>query len=221
MLSDMAPMTNVQKMIMTAVSIAMVVLIYGMIVWKWGLFEMQGLFAGLTLVIAIIARMSPDRTATEFSIGAGSLTSVALLIGVARAIQVVLDQGGIVDSMVYGISVPIQELPATLSAVGMFFVQSILNFFIPSGSGQAYVTMPIMAPLADVVGVSRQVAVLAFQFGDGFSNILIPTQYVLIGILAMAGIPYDRWLRFILPFMVKVAIVGSLLLVVAVMIGYS
>jgi uncharacterized ion transporter superfamily protein YfcC len=103
----------------------------------------------------------------------------------------------------------------------MFFVQSILNFFIPSGSGQAYVTMPIMAPLADVVGVSRQVAVLAFQFGDGFSNILIPTQYVLIGILAMAGIPYDRWLRFILPFMVKVAIVGSLLLVVAVMIGYS
>jgi uncharacterized ion transporter superfamily protein YfcC len=182
---------------------------------------MQGLFAGLTLVIAIIARMSPDRTATEFSIGAGSLTSVALLIGVARAIQVVLDQGGIVDSMVYGISVPIQELPATLSAVGMFFVQSILNFFIPSGSGQAYVTMPIMAPLADVVGVSRQVAVLAFQFGDGFSNILIPTQYVLIGILAMAGIPYDRWLRFILPFMVKVAIVGSLLLAVAVMIGYS
>jgi uncharacterized ion transporter superfamily protein YfcC len=220
-LSDLAPMTNVQRLIMTAVGIAMVLLIYGMIVWKWGLFEMQGLFAGLTLIIAFIARMSPDRTATEFSIGAGSLTSVALLIGVARAIQVVLDQGGVVDTMVYGISLPIQELPSTVSAVGMFFVQSILNFFIPSGSGQAYVTMPIMAPLADVVGINRQVAVLAFQFGDGFSNILIPTQYVLIGILAMAGIPYDRWLRFILPFMVKIAIVGSLALVVAVLIGYS
>jgi uncharacterized ion transporter superfamily protein YfcC len=103
----------------------------------------------------------------------------------------------------------------------MFFVQSVLNFFIPSGSGQAYVTMPIMAPLADVVGVERQVAVLAFQFGDGFSNILIPTQYVLIGILAMAGIPYDRWLRFIMPFMIKVGIVGSLALVVAVLIGYE
>ena len=81
--------------------------------------------------------------------------------------------------------------------------------------------MPIMAPLADVVGVSRQVAVLAFQFGDGFSNIVIPTQYVLIGILAMAGIPYDRWLRFILPLMVKIVITGSLALVVAVLIGYS
>jgi uncharacterized ion transporter superfamily protein YfcC len=220
-LSDLAPMTNVQRLIMTAVGIAMVLLIYGMIVWKWGLFEMQGLFAGLTLIIAFIARMSPDRTATEFSIGAGSLTSVALLIGVARAIQVVLDQGGVVDTMVYGISVPIRELPSTVSAVGMFFVQSILNFFIPSGSGQAFVTMPIMAPLADVVGINRQVAVLAFQFGDGFSNILIPTQYVLIGILAMAGIPYDRWLRYILPFMVKIAIAGSIALVVAVLIGYS
>jgi uncharacterized ion transporter superfamily protein YfcC len=220
-LSDLKPMTPVQRMIMSTVGLAMVLLIYGMLVWKWGLFEMQGLFAGLTLAIAIIARMSPDRTATEFSLGAGSLTSVALLIGVARAIQVVLDQGGVVDTMVYGISVPIQELPSTISAVGMFVVQSVLNFFIPSGSGQAYVTMPIMAPLADVVGVSRQVAVLAFQFGDGFSNIVIPTQYVLIGILAMAGIPYDRWLRFIWPLMVKIFLAGSAALVVAVLIGYS
>jgi uncharacterized ion transporter superfamily protein YfcC len=220
-LADLAPMSSVQKRIMTAVGAAMVLLIYGMIVWKWGLFEMQGLFAGLVLVIAILARMGPNRTATEFSIGAGSLTSVAILIGVARAIQVVLDEGGVVDTMVYGISVPIQELPSAISAVGMFFVQSVLNFFIPSGSGQAYVTMPIMAPLADIVGVERQVAVLAFQFGDGFSNILIPTQYVLIGILAMAGIPYDRWLRFIMPFMVKIAIVGSIALAVAVWIGYA
>ena len=220
-LAELAPMTNVQKQIMSAGGAGMVLLIYGMIVWKWGLFEMQALFAGLVLVIAVLARMSPDRTATEFSIGAGSLTSVAILIGVARAIQVVLDEGGVVDTMVYGISVPIQELPAAASAVGMFFVQSVLNVFIPSGSAQAYVTMPIMAPLADIVGVTRQVAVLAFQFGDGFSNILIPTQYVLIGILAMAGIPYDRWLRFIMPFMVKVAIVGSLALVVAVFIGYD
>ena len=220
-LAELAAMTTVQKLIMNAVGAAMVLLIYGMTVWKWGLFEMQALFGGLTLVIAIIARMSPDRTAVEFSKGAGSLTSVALLIGVARAIQVVLDEGGVVDTMVYGISVPIQELPGAISAIGMFFVQSIANFFIPSGSGQAFVTMPIMAPLADIVGVSRQVAVLAFQFGDGFSNILIPTQYVLIGILAMAGIPYDRWLRFILPFMLKITIAGSIALAVAVLVGYD
>jgi uncharacterized ion transporter superfamily protein YfcC len=143
------------------------------------------------------------------------------MIGVARGIQVVLNEGGIVDTLVHGISVPLEGLPGALSAVGMFFVQSLANFFIPSGSGQAYVTMPIMAPLADLVGVSRQVAVLAFQFGDGFSNILVPTQAVIVGALAMAAIPYDRWLRFILPFMVKIWIVGSIALAVAVLIGYA
>ncbi len=220
-MGDQAPMTATQKLILAVVGIAMVLLIYGMSMWHWGLDEMQGVFVALTLIIAIIARMRPDRVATDFGTGAASLTSVALLIGVARAIQVVLDEGGVVDTMVYGMSVPIQEFPGAFSAIGMFFVQSLANFFIPSGSGQAFVTMPIMAPLADLVGVSRQVAVLAYQFGDGFSNILIPTQYVLIGILAMVGIPYDRWLRFILPFMVKIAIVGSIALAVAVWIGYT
>ena len=220
-MGDLAPMTGTQKLILSALGIAMVILISGMSMWHWGLDEMQAVFVALTIIIAIIARMSPDRTAAEFGVGAASLTSVALLIGVARAIQVVLDEGGVVDTLVYGISVPVQQLPGALSAVGMFFVQSLANFFIPSGSGQAFVTMPIMAPLADLVGVSRQVAVLAFQFGDGFSNIVIPTQYVLIGILAMAGVPYDRWLRFVLPFMVKIAIAGSIALVVAVLIGYN
>lgn len=219
-MGDQALMTAKQKLILAVAGSAMVLLVFGMSKWHWGLDEMQGVFVALTLIIAVIARMNPDRVAVIFGVGAASLTSVALLIGVARSIQVVLDEGGVIDTMVYGISIPVEQLPGALSAVGMFFVQSLANFFIPSGSGQAFVTMPIMAPLADLVGVSRQVSVLAFQFGDGFSNILIPTQYVLIGILAMAGVPYDRWLRFILPFMVKIGIVGSIALVVAVLIGY-
>ncbi len=220
-MGDQASMTGKQKLILIAVGSAMVLLIFGMGMWKWGLNEMQGVFVALTLIIAVIARISPNRVATEFSIGAGSLTSVALLIGVARGIQVVLSEGGVVDTMVYWLSNPIQMLPGALSAVGMFVVQTIVNFFIPSGSGQAFVTMPIMTPLSDLVGVSRQVAVLAFQFGDGFSNIVIPTQYVLVGILAMGGVPYDRWLRFIWPFMVKLGIAGSIALAVAVLIGYA
>jgi len=220
-MGDQAPMTGKQKLILTAVGCAMVLLIFGMGMWKWGLNEMQGVFVALSLIIAVIARISPDRLAIEFSIGAGSLTSVALLIGVARGIQVVLSEGGVVDTMVYWLSIPVQMVPGALSAVGMFVVQTIANFFIPSGSGQAFVTMPIMAPLSDLVGVNRQVAVLAFQFGDGFSNIVIPTQYVLVGILAMAGVPYDRWLRFIWPFMVKLGIAGSIALAVAVLIGYA
>jgi uncharacterized ion transporter superfamily protein YfcC len=215
------PMTTTHKLVLAAAGIALVLLVYGLSQWHWYLVEMGAVFVALTVVMAIIARMSPDRTAVEFGVGAANLTSVALMIGVARGIQVVLAEGGIVDTLVHGISLPLRELPGALSAVGMFFVQSLANFFIPSGTGQAYVTMPIMAPLADLVGVTRQVAVLAFQFGDGFSNILVPTQAVIVGALAMAAIPYDRWLRFILPFMVKIWIVGSIALVVAVWIGYS
>jgi uncharacterized ion transporter superfamily protein YfcC len=214
-------MTTTHKLILAVVGLSQLLIVYGLSQWHWSLVEMQAVFVALTVIIAIFARMSPNRTAVEFGAGAASLTSVALLIGVARGIQVVLNEGGIVDTMVNGISLPLQELPGALSAVGMFMVQSLANFFIPSGSGQAFVTMPIMAPLADLVGVSRQVAVLAFQFGDGFSNILVPTQAVIVGALAIAGIPYDRWLRFILPFMVKILIVGSIALAAAVLIGYA
>ena len=108
----------------------------------------------------------------------------------------------------------------SFSAIGMFFFQSICNLFIPSGSGQAYVTMPLMAPLSDLVGVQRQVAVLAYQFGDGFTNIIVPTNAVLVSILAMAKVPIDRWWRFIMPFMLMVWTVGSVALAVAVLIGY-
>lgn len=213
-------MTSTHRWVLGVVAVFLVLLIYGLSRWHWYLVEMGALFVAMTIVLAAVARISPDRTAVEFGKGAAELTTTALMIGVARGIQVVLDEGGVVDTIVHGISVPLQGLPGALSAIGMFMVQSLANLFIPSGSGQAYVTMPIMAPLADLVGVSRQVAVLAYQFGDGFTNILVPTNAVLVGILAMAAVPFDRWLRFIMPFMVKVWIVGSVMLAVAVMIGY-
>jgi uncharacterized ion transporter superfamily protein YfcC len=100
-------------------------------------------------------------------------------------------------------------------------MQTVLNFFIPSGSGQAFATMPIMAPLGDVVGVTRQVAVLAFQFGDGFSNMILPTNIVLMAILGVAGIPYDRWFRFAAPLLLKLIAAAAVALVIAVLIGYS
>jgi len=219
--ADHPRMTSTHRWSLVAVVAALAVLIYGLTFWHWYLIEMGALFVALAIVLAVMARMSPDRAAIEFGIGAADLTTTALMIGVARGIQVVLDEGGVVDTIVHGISLPLQELPGALSAVGMFFVQSLANFFIPSGSGQAYVTMPIMAPLADLVGVTRQVAVLAYQFGDGFTNILVPTNAVIVGILAMAAIPFDRWVRFIIPFMVKIWVVGSIALAVAVLIGYA
>ena len=206
---------------LAAIVLAIAGLVYGIKEYEWYLEEMGAIFLGLTLLLGVVGRLGLNVTAKQFCIGATQLTTTALLIGFARTIEVILNDGQIIDTIVHGISGPLQSMGAYLSSVGMYVVQSVCNLFIPSGSGQAYVTMPLMAPLADLSGVSRQVAVLAYQFGDGFTNILVPTNAVLIGILTLAKIPYERWLRFILPFMLKVWILGSLALVVAVAIGYQ
>jgi uncharacterized ion transporter superfamily protein YfcC len=211
--------TRTHSLVLLAVVAVLAVLVWGLTARGWYLVEMSALFLALALGIALVARVPADDAATQFGAGAAELAMTALLVGFARAIQVVLDDGGVIDTIVHGLSVPLQTLGPSLAAVGMMVVQSLTNLFIPSGSGQAYVTMPIMAPLADVVGVSRQVAVLAYQFGDGFTNILVPTNPVIIGILAIAGVPYDRWLRFVVPFMLKVWLAGAIALVVAVWIG--
>ena len=217
-------LTRIHLAILGITAAAIVVLVYGLSEasgWHWYVQEMGAMFLGLSVVLTLLGRLGTDRAAQEFCHGATELTTTALLIGFARSILIVLEDGNVIDTIVQGVAQPLSTVGPAAAAAGMFMVQSLCNLFIPSGSGQAYVTMPIMAPLADLVGVQRQVAVLAYQFGDGFTNILVPTNAVLVGILAFARIPYDRWLRFILPFMIKVWIVGSLLLAIAVWIGYQ
>ena len=216
---DAGTVSATQALVLATVMAGLAILVWGLTARGWYLVEMSALFLALALLIALVARLPTDDAAKTFGDGASELTMTALLVGFARAIQVVLDDGGVIDTIVHGLSLPLQALGPSLAAIGMFFAQSAINLFIPSGSGQAYVTMPIMAPLADLVGVSRQVAVLAFQFGDGFTNILVPTNPVIIGILSVAGVPYERWFRFVLPFMIKIWIVGSLALVAAVWMG--
>jgi uncharacterized ion transporter superfamily protein YfcC len=197
------------------------VLVWGLKFQGWYLLEMGALFLALALLLGIIGRLGVDTTAKQFAHGAEELTMTALLIGFARSIQIVLDEGRVIDTIIHGIAQPLQSLGSYGAAVGMYITQSVINLFIPSGSGQAYVTMPIMAPLADLVGITRQTAVLAFQFGDGFTNIVVPTSAVLVGILGLAGIPFDRWFKFVFPFILKVWVVGSIALIVAVATGYS
>ncbi len=148
------------------------------------------------------------------------MTATALLIGFARTIEVVLSDARVIDTVIHGLATPLGALPAHAAAVGMLVVQTICNLFIPSGSGQAYVTMPIMAPVADLTGVTRQAAVLAYQFGDGFTNMLVPTNALLMGMLALARIPYQRWVAFVVPLLVKLYLVAALALVAAVELGY-
>ncbi len=216
-------LNNTHWVILGATVLAVLLLVYGISEasgWHWYLTELGAVFFALAVLAAVVGKMNANEAATAFGEGASELAMTALLIGFARSIALILEDGHVLHTIVYGLSQPLQELGPALAAVGMFGIQSLLNFFIPSGSGQAFVTMPLMAPIADLTGVSRQIAVLAYQFGDGFTNMIVPTNAVLMGILGIAGVPFDRWFRFIIPLMVKLWIFGSLALIVAVWIGY-
>ena len=212
---------TLRRVIVLALFVAAVGLfVYGVAAWEWYLTELTALFLALALAAAVTTQLGPNSVAAEFCRGAAQLTKTALLIGFARTIQVVLTEGRVIDTVINALAQPLQALPRSVSAVGMLGVQTVCNFFIPSGSGQAYVTMPIMAPLSDLTGLSRQIAVLAYQFGDGFTNMLVPTNALLMGILALAHIPYQRWIRFVGPLLVKLYIVAILALLTAVQLGY-
>jgi len=201
--------------------LALAVFVWGTNEYGWYLTELAALFLGLGLVAAVLGGLSPNVTSREFCAGAAEMTTTALLIGFARTIQVVLNEGQVIDTVIHGIAQPLAEVGSGGAAVGMLGVQSVCNFFIPSGSGQAYVTMPIMAPLADLTGVTRQTAVLAYQMGDGFMNMIVPTNALLMGMLGLGKIPNERWVRFIAPLLVKLFVVAIAALVVAVAIDYA
>ncbi|MDX1460228.1 MAG: TIGR00366 family protein [Xanthomonadales bacterium] len=210
-----------QKAVLLAVLAALGLVVWGIMEKGWYLVELGGVFVALAIVVGLIARLSFDTMAREFTTGAAELTGTALLIGFARAIELMLSDGQVLHTIVNALATPLTVVGGELAAVGMVLIQSVLNFFIPSGSGQAYVTMPLMAPISDIVGVSRQVAVLAYQMGDGFMNMVVPTNAVLMGILGICGIPYGRWFRFIWPLIVQLLIAAAIAVSIAVMIGYQ
>lgn len=215
------PLTGRRMAILLVTLVALVIIVWGIAKYEWYFVELGAIFVALALVATFIAGQTLDHAAKTFIEGASELVGTALLIGFARSIELILTDAQVLHTIVNAMATPLTHVGAELSAVGMLVIQSILNFFIPSGSGQAYVTMPLMAPISDIVGVSRQVAVLAYQMGDGFMNMIVPTNAVLMGILGMCGIPYDRWFRFIWPLILKVTAAGAAALVIAVLIGYQ
>lgn len=142
----------------------------------------------------------------------------ALLVGISRSIPLIMEQSYIIDTIVNWLATMLQNLHGAASAVGMLLVQNIINFFIPSGVGQALVTMPILAPVGEMVGVSRQVSVLAYQFGDGFSNIFWPTSvFMMCGIMCL---PINKWYKFVTPLFGMIFVAEIVLLIIAMLIGY-
>lgn len=182
----------------------------------WYIHELNAVFLGIGIIAAALVRMAPSETSRNFIAGAAEMTSAALLIGVARAIQVVLDDGQIGDTVIQGIASLLDGASADVAAIGMLGVQTVCNFFIPSGSGQAYVTMPIMSPLAELTQVPQETAVLAYQFGDGFTNMVVPTSALVMGTLALGKIPYGAWVKFVTPLLLKLFAAAIVFLMISV-----
>lgn len=191
------------------------VLAGGVMAFGWYIPEISGLFLAMGVIMAIIGGLGFSKTAEAFVEGFLAMTMGALVIGLAYAVLTVLKDGNIMDTLIFGMAGSVSQLPTEFAAMGMYAVQSLTNFIVPSGSGQAALTMPIMAPLSDLVGVSRQTAVLAFQFGDGISNILTPTSGYFMAALAAAGVSWTKWVRWIWPLILIQYAMGATFVLIA------
>lgn len=210
-----------QKLILLVFFLSFVVIVYGVIVPKWFISEIGAVFLGMGILCAFIDGQKPGDIADTFIEGAGEMLYAALVVGLAQSVVVIMENGIILDTMIHALTQSISSLPSYLSAIGIYIVQIIINFFLNSGSGQAAVTMPIMVPLADTLGVTRQTAVLAFQLGNGFLDSIMPMSGVLMAQLAIAKIPYKKWFEFSLPLMVIWLIIGLIFVLYAQFTGYG
>jgi len=190
-----------------------VFMILGVILFQWYIKEIAGLFLAMGLASAIIAGKGLNDIAGSFIKGCQEMISAALILGFVGGIIVILEQGGVMDTILFSMSSSISKLPGILAAYFQYIIQIVFNFFIPSGSTKAALTMPIMSQLADLSGITRQTAVLAYQFGDGFTNMIIPTSGVTIGTLGLAKIPYEKWFKWNLPMQIVFFVMSLLLLI--------
>jgi uncharacterized ion transporter superfamily protein YfcC len=215
------PFTGRHKAVLICFLLNFVIIAFGVIKYGWFMTEISGMFIILSIIVGFIGRIHPNTFVENFMSGSAGVISGALIIGVAKAVVVILTDGRIIDTILYSAASVLDSVPAYLSAVGIYIFQAIINFIVPSGSGQAALTMPIIAPLADLVGVTRQTAVLAFSIQDGIGNIILPTSGYFMAGLALAGIPWTRWVKWILPLIAMQYGIGLIAVIVAHLIGYG
>lgn len=204
-----------------ALVIALVVIVYGCINLDWDFAEQSAVFLVLAVIVGLIAGFDANKICAEFMNGTKKMLSAAFIIMFARAIGSVLSAGVITDTIVHSMAVMLTGLPAALLGVGMLIANTLINVVLTSGSGQAAAVMPIMIPLSDLLGVTRQTCILSFNFGDGFCNYILPTSTALMGILGAANVPYDRWMRFMWKMFAIWLGVGAVLVVIAQLIQYG
>jgi len=201
--------------VLAALGLALGAVVVGALRWQWGLTELSALFVTLAVVAGAVGGLGSDLTCESFIAGAASLAGAALVVGLARGVLVVLDGASATDGILRALSGAVQGLPAGVTVFGIYGVQVALSYLVPSGSGQAALALPILVPLADLVGITRQTSVLAYQFGDGFSNVFAPTSGYFMAGLALIGVPWTRWARFMAPLQAIWLGLGLLFLAVA------
>jgi uncharacterized ion transporter superfamily protein YfcC len=194
------------------------VFIYGVIRLGWDFDQMAALFFAMGIVAGFIGGLGVGGTAQAFVSGFASMAFAAMLIGFARAIFVALDQGHIVDTIVNALVTPLQHLPVAACAIGMMGVQAVLHFPVPSVSGQAVLTMPLLVPVSDLIGLSRQVTVLAFQYGAGLTELVTPTNGAVVAVAAASGVKFGDWLSFAVPIYLLMLAFGALAIGVAILV---
>lgn len=209
------------KIILLAFAIAIGVIVWGVLEKGFWIPEIAAVFLAVGVISGILGKLSPDEMANAFIEGAKEMIGPAIMIGFARGIIVIAENANIIDTILYNLSNAIGSLPSLLAAYVMYPIQMFINFFINSGSGQAALTMPILAPLGDLVGISRQLTVLIYQLGDGFSNAMFPTSGVLIACLGIAGVPYGKWLKWIIPLQIILFALSIGFITIASLIGWA
>ena len=213
--------TSRQLIASIGLGISIIILIYGLLKFGWYFQELAGLYVLIGVGVGLISGLRPSEISESFIEGFKQILLGAMIVGVARGVAIVLNDGNIMDTIIHGASMLIDSVPGSVTAVVMMVVQGGLNFLIPSGSGQAMVTMPIMSGLADLSDVTRQTAVLAFLFGDGFSNIFYPTSGYFMATLALGGIRWEKWIKFIAPLLIIWYALSAVFLVIAQFINYG
>lgn len=199
--------------ILVLLIITILLLIVGVMGYGWYIMEIATLFFAMGIFSGIAMDYSPNRITKLFTEGAGDILSAAMVVGLAGGIIVILEDGKVIDTILYVLSRSMDGAGKFAAVSLMYVIQTVINVVIPSGSAKAALTMPIMAPFSDLIGLSRQATVMAFQFGDGFTNMITPTSGVLVGVLGVARIPYDKWVRWVTPFIIILMILGFLLLI--------
>ncbi len=204
---------SVHFFILLLLAYTIIYLIVGVMGYDWYVMEIATLFLTMGIASGVSINKTADEIAVLFLEGVKDIMSAAIIVGLAGGIIVVLSDGGIIDSILYGLSKAMGNFGDVASVGIMYVIQTIINIVIPSGSAKAAITMPIMAPFSDLIGISRQATVMAFQFGDGFTNMITPTSGVLIAVLGIARIPYHKWVKWVWPLILTLIILGFLLLI--------